>query len=312
MPGINQLSWPTIKRIVRLIFAVFAAGFVVLVIKDMSTKFQGIETPIAWPWVGLSVVPTMLAVLFQYEAWRALIINWSGQRIPRLISLRIYVDAQIARYTPGKVGLPAVRVAGAPLLGLSPQIMISTLLVEVLSWAACGTIMGGLIIYYQSDSVASTQIVSQFFGVLGAASALGLVVFVLVPRHLWPKRLIQMLSNAGTGPLVPWRVPLLQLVHFLTSALGGLCLVLALDGSFRDGLYLGAVLCVAIVAGFLALLAPAGIGVREAMIALFAEPVLGAGGAVALGLLARVVSLASELGLFVLFRVLTRKNETPS
>lgn len=307
MPVKSQVSWAAMKRIIRLVFAVFAAVFVFLVIKDMSSKFKGIDTPIAWPWVVLAIVPTLFAVLLQYEAWRALLINWSARPIPRLLSLRIYVDGQIARYTPGKVGLPAVRVAGAPLLGVSPQIMIATLLVEVLSWAACGTILGGLIIYSQANRISTTQVVGQFFGLLGVASTCGLVLLVLVPRTVWPRALVHLLSAQGTGPLVPWRVPLLQLAHFLASALGGLCLVVALGGSLTAGVYLGAVLCVAIVAGFLALLAPAGVGVREAMIAVFAEPVLGVGGAVALGLLARGVSLSSELGLFVLLRVLTRK-----
>ena len=296
-----------IKGLVRPLFALAAAVFVILVVKDMASRVSGLSFELDTGWLVASLVPSALAVLLQYQAWWSLVESWTGRRMPRLLSLRVYVDGQIARYTPGKVGLPAVRVAGAEVVGVSAQVMISTLLSEVLAWTACGTLLGGALMLALGDESGANQRASPFFGGLGAVSACGLLLLVLVPNSVWPKVIVQAVGMERGRTLMPWRVPAWQTLHFIASATGGFCLVLALGGSVQQGIYLGAVVCVAIVAGFLALLAPAGVGVREAMIAVFAEPVLGTDHAIMLGVLSRAVTLSSELLLFFLFRSLTRK-----
>ena len=295
-----------IKGIVRPVFALFAAVFVVLVAKDMASRFSGLTVEIRWGWVAASLLPALIAVLFQYRAWWELVSLCAGHKMPRALSLRVYVDGQMARYTPGKVGLPAVRVAGARLLGVTPQIMLSTLFAEILAWSACGTILGGLLIYTSAGKEDSLQLANRFLGWLGLASTAGLLLLMAVPVRVWPSKVVALLGFENGGTLMPLRVPAFQFMHFGASASCGFLLVLSLGGTAVQGVYLGAVLCVAIVAGFLALLAPAGVGVREAMIALFAEPMLGTNQAVALGLLARAVSLSAELLLFALMRWLTR------
>ncbi len=301
-----------IKRFVRPVFAVVAAGFVIFVVKDMAMRFSGLHVQLAWRWVILSLVPACLAVVCQYQAWWDLVFLWTGRKMERAGSLRVYVDGQIARYTPGKVGLPAVRVAGSKALGVSPQIMISTLLAEVLAWSACGTILGGLLIFIEADDSGGSQLLSRVFGGLGVSAAVGLLLLALVPASFWPAKLVTLIGATARGTLMPGQVIAWQALHFTASAMSGLLLVLALGGSFSEGVYLGAVLCVAIVAGFLALLAPAGVGVREAVLALFAEPVLGTNQAVALGLLARAVSLSSELLLMVAARSWARRRDSVS
>jgi len=307
-----------VKRLVRPLFALLAAVFVVLVAKDMAGRFSGVKVAVGWPWVLAAVGPGLAAVLCQFQGWWLLVLHWTGHAMPRRHALRVYMDAQLARYTPGKVGLVAVRVARAQSLGLSSQLMISTLLGEVLVWVACGTFLSGLLILTQAEVVGMSRaftVASEFLSYLGAAACAGLLLLLFVPQRLWPSAVLQLLGARQDGPLMPAVVPGFLLLHFLASALSGACLVLALGGAWPQGIYLGAVVCVATVAGFLALLAPAGLGVREAMIALFAEPVLGAEAAVALGLLARGVSLVSELTLFVALRLVKTRpvslNEPP-
>jgi glycosyltransferase 2 family protein len=318
MTGLNQGLGGRVRRVIRPAFALIAALFVAFVVKDMATRFSGLTLPVSWGWVALAVLPSCASLLFQYQAWWELVADWTGTPMQRLPSLRVYIDGQIARYTPGKVGLPAVRLAGASALGVSSQVMIATLLAEVLAWSACGTILGGLLMLRfvggasNVGPLGSLPLIAQSLGYLGAVCLLGLLFLVLLPRRVWPEFVIKIVDAAGDGPLMPWRVPAWQLLHFAASAWGGLCLVVSLGGSFSDGVYLGAVLCVATVAGFLALLAPAGVGVREVVLALFAEPILGTNGAVVLGLLARAVSLGAELLLFLLLRVLTKKRSQPA
>lgn len=295
-----------VQRLLRPLFALLAAGFVVLVAKDMAAGFSGVKLAVTWSWLLAALAPGVVSLLCQYQGWWTLVARWTGHDMPRLLALRVYIDAQLARYTPGKVGLVAVRVARAQSLGMSRQWMVSTLLAEVLVWLACGTFLSGALILIQAEVVGANQALtfaSQFLGYLGAAACLGLLLLMLLPGRLWPARLVRALGARSTGPLMPAVVPGWLLLHFAFSSLSGACLVLALAGTWEQGMYLGAVVCVSTVAGFLALLAPAGLGVREAMIAVFAEPILGAEAAVALGLLARGVSLLSEVLLYVALRV---------
>lgn len=302
-----------LKRLVKPVFSLIAAAFVVLVARDMASRFDGLNVSIHWGWLILAAVPGVLSILLQFQAWWVVVESWTGRAMPRRAALRAYIDGQLARYTPGKVGLLAVRLAHAKTLGVSAQGMVTTLLGEVLAWAACGTIIAGLLVLEPSPAAAPSGaliLAHRFLGYLGALSALGLLLLVTLPQAAWPQVLRRMLGERS-GPLLPVTVPGWFLLHFLTVAASGACVVLSLGGDGSDAVYLGAVVCAATVAGFVAVLAPAGLGVREATIAVFAEPLLGTGGAVALSLISRAVSLASELILFVSLRAVAGPRPAP-
>ncbi len=299
-----------VKRWVRPVFALIATIFVVSVARDIASRFTALVVEVHWIWVLAAVFPAGVAVVFQYRAWWNLVLVWEGKRMPIPASLRVYVDGQMARYTPGKVGLPAVRVAAAGLLGVSPQAMIGTLLAEVLAWSACGAIVGAGLILVPGVQANDSLFLSGTLGVLAVGALIALVILMVTPARIWPQPLVRLLGSSSQGTLMPWRAPMWQMLHFVASALSGFCLVLALGGTTLDGLYLGAAQCVAIVVGFLALLAPGGLGVREAALTAFSEPVLGTEPAVALGLLARGASLSAELLLFFLMRWLSPKPRT--
>jgi uncharacterized membrane protein YbhN (UPF0104 family) len=123
-----------------------------------------------------------------------------------------------------------------------------------------------------------------------------------VDRRRLPKALRRQLLLDGQGALIPWSVPLAHVVHWLAWAAHGALLALALGQSPPVALSVGGVTCLAIVLGFVALLAPAGAGVREAVIGVGAAPWLGAPAAVALSVLARGASLVADVGLWLLVR----------
>src|SRR5690606_32263402 len=104
--------------------------------RDLVQRWEPAELTIEPLWVSLALLAALAAPLIQAWGWIGLIEHLSGRRVPKAAALELYLDSQLARYTPGKVGLPAVRMAGAEKLGVSARLVGTSIFVELLSWLA--------------------------------------------------------------------------------------------------------------------------------------------------------------------------------
>jgi glycosyltransferase 2 family protein len=294
---------------VRLLVAIS----VVLVARDLLGRFDAAQVYIDPWWFIVAFAPGVVAVLLQAFAWRRLMMQLAGGTVPLLEAVVVYLDGQMARYTPGKIGLLAVRVAAAPRLGVSPRLMLGSLLIEVLSWAGTGLLVG-------LSTLASTSLAlptgARVWGaaagdlqavalVLALLALIGLVGLCAIPRARFPDRLVVWLTSADgvsrpTEPLVPTDLPLWHSLHWLCWAVSGGVLVLGLGAPIEVAGFAGGVLCLAVVLSFLAVVVPAGAGVREVVISVLTAPVLGASAALVFGLTARAVTLGADVACWAL------------
>lgn len=295
-----------LKRAVRPIFALVALVFLVHAGLTLAESWEGNQAELQVHWLVPALLFAGLAMAFQWLGFRALLFAWTKRQAALWVSGRVYLDSQMARYTPGKVGLPAVRIAGAAALGVEARVMASTLVAELLSWLGSGAFVGGSIVLLMAPAgiLEEASTVALQLGAAGAFVAL--VVLVLVDRRHMPLTVLRLLGAEGSGALIPWKLPLWHAAHYLAWVVCGALLCRAVGGTWSEGFFVGGLLCVAIVAGFLAFLAPAGAGVREAVLALGAAPLLGSSAALAVGILARAVSLLSDVGLWGFFRFKAR------
>src|SRR6187431_2515221 len=125
-------------RTVRLLLGAVALVFVAVAARDLVRGFDPSAVHVDPLYLALAAPFAFLACWVQASAWLHLLDAWTGIRLPRREGRALFFAAQVARYTPGKVGLPAVRLAGAKALGVSPQAMGSTLVLEVLTWLTTG------------------------------------------------------------------------------------------------------------------------------------------------------------------------------
>lgn len=294
-----------IKRIVRPVFGALAFVFIVYAAFRLWTSWDGVSVRVQLGYVIGATVVAVAAMYVQLIAWRVLIHNLTGLKMQPLPSARLYLDSQMARYTPGKIGLPVVRMSGAQSVGVAPQVMGSALLVEIISWAATGSLLGASVLAFFPYTAEVTEKLSRGSLILSAGSAVGLLAALTLDRRHYPSRLRSMLGASGSGPLIPWQLPGLHFFHFVLWIVSGALLCLSVGGDASQALMTGAVLCLAIVAGFVAFLAPAGAGVREAVVAAGLAPVLGTSTSVAVSILARIVSLVADVLLWGWFRVRT-------
>lgn len=308
-------------RFLKLALRAFVAASVLAVAVDLTRRFDAANVSLRAPWMAASLLPAAVAVLIQAVAWRSLVFRLSGVLLRWADVATVYLDAQMARYTPGKVGLLAVRVASSSRLGVSPRLMVGSLFIELLSWTGVGILVGLTCVTLTSLALPAQPTtwswngldLRMLGGLLALAALLGLLLVCLLPRRRYPTWLQRLLAVSdadleGTSlqsqPLVPLALPLWHAVHWSAWVLAGAALCLGLGASWAAAGFAGGVLCLAIVLGFLAIVAPAGAGVREVVISVGAAPVLGPSSALVLGLTARVVSLVADVACWAIVRAL--------
>lgn len=249
-----------------------------------------------WRWVPVAMVPYLVAYAALAFAWRCMLRLLGMQPGTRAV-LRIYLSAQIAKYFPGNVGQHVGRVYLASREGLPAFLVGISLAMEMLLVLACAVLLS-----LPLAPVLAATFANAHFGELGLGAAVALLVAVasiyLLRQHSLVKsaahQLRSVISSIHAGSVAPFAGATgLTLVGLILagSALMVLCGATT-PGQFVQGV---ALVCVAWVAGFLTPGAPAGLGVREAILlaglgSLFDQHV-----AVQATILFRVVSVAADL-----------------
>jgi Lysylphosphatidylglycerol synthase TM region len=287
---------------VRPLLMTVALAFVAYAAWDLRSRWDKARVALDLPLALASVVPLGLGALVQGCAWIGLVERMAGRRVPRRQALALYMDSQLARYTPGMGGLPAVRMAGAPRLGLSALTVGSSVGLEMLSWTAVGGMLGFGALGFLPARAGLSQLLGELALPLVLAFALILALLLCVDRARFPGWVRRSLKADGSGPLVPPLLPLIHVGYWATWMLHGVLLTQALGASFQVAARSSALYVLATVGGFVALAAPAGVGVREAILSLCLAPIVGAGPAVAAAVASRAASLCSDVIVWLALR----------
>ena len=283
-------------RWLRPLMLVLSLAFVIVAAVDLSRRWDGRNVSVDVPLAALAMLPILFGNFIQGAGWIVLVERMASRATPRLAAMALYLDSQLARYAPGKVGLPLVRMEGAPRLGLSRSLVGVSVFIEAISWLATGAITGlSLLVVFGAPREGLGALAGPWLlPALGAALAGG-VVLVTVDRRRLPRAVCAKLGLDGEGAIVPLRLPLVQIVYWCTWAVHGYVLALALGAPAVRALDTVAFVPLAAVLGMVAVAAPAGVGVREAVLAFGLAPVLGGAGALAAALLSRVLFLAADV-----------------
>jgi uncharacterized membrane protein YbhN (UPF0104 family) len=196
---------------------------------------------------------------------------------------------------------------GAERIGAARSLIGMSVLVEMLSWTGTGAVVGFALLTLAAPS-------SGLGGLLGklalpgfVASVLGLLVLLLLDRGHFPAKVRALVAPDGSGPAVPVSLPLIQIGYWGLVAVHGYLMSHALGASEASSVTAMGFYVVSQVAGFVVLAAPAGLGVREAVIIAGLSPSVGAGGAAAAALISRVASLVADVLVWATVRSVTRR-----
>jgi glycosyltransferase 2 family protein len=297
---------------VRVAQALVGLSIVVFAIRALARNWDQLRSqPLEWQlrpgWLVLSLVLIWLMYALLILAWRSMLSGW-GQRLDGWSAARIWILSSLGKYIPGKVWA----VAGMALLsqqaGVAPWAATGSAVVMQVLAIGTGAAVAGLAGAHILESAQQ-----------GAGAVLALLVagaIISVGLLLWPpflRRLLRLAAPQAVGERQPTgRGIVVGIATNIVAWLGyGLALWLLGRGLLPTsglGLRLAiAVFTASYLAGFLALFAPGGIGVREGLFILMLQEPLGVGAATSLALASRLLLTAAELGAAVPFLVFRRR-----
>jgi hypothetical protein len=264
-------------------------------------------------WLVLSLLVVWLIYGLLILAWRSMLIGW-GQRLDGWTAAHIWTVSSLGKYLPGKVWA----VAGMALLARRAG---------VAAWAATASA-----VVMQVLAIGTGAVVASLTGARALETAhegAGLVLWLLVAGAvvgvallLWPPILGQVLRRVAPGAPVAGELTFRGIIIGVAANTAawvgyGLAFCLLARGLLPETALTPrmaiAVFTASYLAGFLALFAPGGIGVREGLFILMLQGPLGISAATALAVASRVWLTIAELGSAVPFLASARsKTNAPS
>lgn len=259
---------------------VTAVGFLAWALADQWIDVRARLNEFHWPLLGVAFVCVLVGTVCSMLAYRTLLFDL-GSPLPWAATSRVFFLGQIAKYLPGSLWAVAAQGELARVVGVPRRRSASALLTSILLSIALGFMLGiGLLPTLSSDAL------QEFWWLL---LLVPLAVMSLSPSLI--SRAINLLLHVARRP--PLERPFSRAGVARASGL-----LLAMWIAF--GLHLGAIMvglgakgaevwpgaiggfAVAWSVGFLAVLAPAGVGPREYVLVVTLGSVVPGGGTIAL------------------------------
>src|SRR5439155_145200 len=241
----------------------------------------------------LAAVFSLVAVIGYGSVW-PFILRRIDAPVPS-DSVRIFLQSQLGKYVPGSVWQYAGRVGLAKARGVSARLTMISLGVEVGASALAAAVVGLFVL--------PLSIALPIALALGAAAAVLSLARAGVPRRLAAAAAravhrIVPLSPADLGAALRASPPVTAL-FFPVWAAYGLAFWLTARALFpvpaSDGLYFAAAFALGWLAGMVAVFAPGGIGVREAVLVGLLGPRVGHAEAIVIAGMSRILLTGADL-----------------
>jgi glycosyltransferase 2 family protein len=297
---------------VRVAQALVGLSIVLFAIRALVRNWDQLRSqPLEWQlrpgWLVLSLVLIWLMYALLILGWRAMLSGW-GQQLDGWSAARIWIVSGLGKYIPGKVWA----LAGMALLSQRAG---------VAAWAATGSAVVMQVLAIGTGAAVAGLAGAHILESAQQGAGAGLVLLVAgailsVGLLFWPpflRRLLRLAAPQAVGERQPpARGIVVGIATNIVAWLGyGLALWLLGRGLLpTSGLSLQLAITVftaSYLAGFLALFAPGGIGVREGLFILMLQEPLGVGAATSLALASRLLLTVAELGAAVPFLVFRRR-----
>ena len=236
--------------------------------------------------------------LWSASMWGRIVRDLGGPRLPVWTTVRVFMVANLGRYVPGKVwqiaglaylarreGVQASVATGAAILGQGIALLGAVLV-------GMGVLLGA----------------NEFWGeiglgglVTGIGAAVTIIAVVVIPRFFrhvvafWFRltRTDPLGDGLGSGNAgLRWLVLYVMNWGIYATAFWLLYLSFGESGTF---LQVGPAFAAAYVAGYIAIFAPAGAGIREGVLVVLLQPIMAREAAVVLAIIARLWTIALEV-----------------
>jgi hypothetical protein len=292
-------------RRIRILQWLLGAAIVGFAVRSLVRNWDDLRTqPLEWSlepgWLVLSAIVVWLMYALLIAAWRSMLTAW-GRGLDFWSAARIWTVSSLGKYVPGKVWAVAGMAVMAQRAGVGAGPATgSAIILQVLA-IGTGTAVAAL--------TGWGSLRAAYPGVELAMAALLALSAIAVAVLLWPpsvRRLLRVAMPDAPAPAPPVGALAFGIAANTIAWLGyGAALWLLarglLPGTGLTPLRAIAVFTASYLAGFLALFAPGGIGVREGVFILMLQGPIGIGAATALAIASRLLLTVTELGAAVPF-----------
>ncbi len=286
-----RISW---RRVAESVVLLLALGFLAALVASQWSALQAYRWQLAPGWALLGLLGLELTWLFELDTWRMILAGLGGP-LPYRRAAPIWFLSNIIRYIPGNIW----QFLGMAELSREEGVPRLVTLTSIVLHQAISTAVG-------------IVIAAVYFAALGQGEWLRYLrpllwlmpfgLLLLQPRIL-EGLLSWALRKVGRPPIrvtLTWgRIWILIARYLLVWLAMGLSFA-ALARSLAPVVwgsvpYLVASWAAAYVAGYLTLLTPAGLGVREGVLAVLLFPILPQGVSAVVAIMARLWMVAGEL-----------------
>ncbi len=300
----------TAWRVLQWVFGLLVVGFALRTLvrnwDELRSQSLALAPKPLYLLGSALVVWAMYALLIW--AWRMMLASW-GQELDGVTAARIWTVSSLGKYLPGKVWA----IAGMALMAQQAG---------VAAWAATGSavVLQALGVGTGAAIVGLTGAVALETAHPGARLALGALVVastIGIGLILWPPA-VRRLLRLGRVPAEAAMAPRAEgvLAGIAANAIAWLgygAALWLLTRGLLPGVRLDfgravAVFTASYLAGFLALLAPGGLGVREGLFILMLQQPLGIAAATTLAIASRLLLTLTEFGAAAPFLLFSRRS----
>jgi glycosyltransferase 2 family protein len=247
--------------------------------------------------LGIALAILTVYYLMFVEGWRRILMSYAIH-VPYRVALQAEMLSMLAKYVPGGVWTPAARIVAMRRAGVKDS---GTVLASVMLEAGLSAVAGVLVF------VASLSTVSEKDAPLLPLVAFGLLIVVLLHPAVF-RRLARVVLRPFGSPDVrplPYRTMIALVAYYAVSwVVGGAALYFLLRSVDADTAataipFLGGVSAVGAIVAVLSIIAPSGLGVREASMYGLMLAVAGAGAALGATVLNRIAITVVEAALLL-------------
>jgi glycosyltransferase 2 family protein len=297
-------------RRIRALQWLLGLAIVAFAVRSLVRNWDELQSqPLRWNvepgWLVLSALVVWLMYALLIAAWRQMLSAW-GRGLDPWSAARIWTVSSLGKYLPGKIWAVAGMAVMAQRAGIGAGPATGSAVILQLLAIGTGVVVVGFTGWGALRAVYPGATAGLAVLLAGALGGLGLLV--------WPpsmRRLLRLAAPEATEIRPPAAALGFGIVANLTAWLGyGVALWLLARGLLPaaglDLLPAIAVFTASYLAGFLALFAPGGIGVREGVFILMLQGPIGIGAATALAIASRLLLTVTELGAAVPFLLFPR------
>lgn len=268
---------------------------------------QKIQWHLRWEFIAASLLVTWCMYGFLIVGWRSVLHGWR-QWIRIVDAARIWCLSSLGKYIPGKVWSIAGMAVMAQREGVSGAAATGSAIIMQLVSIATGAIITFALI---GTRLLDEQIPGASFAAIGLAVFALVCVLALTSPSLTRRIGFVVGRPDAVQPVEPESLAAALFTNFLAWAGYGLALQLLLMGTLEHvtldwGIATGA-FAASYLVGYLALIVPGGVGVREGILILLLQGSIGLGPAAALAVASRLTLTVNELGAAVPFLLIRRR-----